>query len=146
MLERGLKIPGELGPFMFDAPVTLLVCRANGLEAWSVAEELRDDAVDAGTPREHFQLKYADDDKLFKDGTNDPVQRRLSQGRRRLSALATRSSTKTALLLYMNENLFRDGGVQTEGSVAFFVYEYLKLRVRCRLARFALPCHAFVFL
>ena len=116
VLAKGVMIPGELGEFQFDDPVTLLVCRANGTEAWSVADELRHAAVQACTPTEHFQLKYADEDALLNAEHGLRGQ--------------PRARSKTALLLYMNQDLFCDGGIQTKGSVAYLVQEFLKLRVR----------------
>ena len=123
VLANGLVITGELGEFQFDEPITLLVSRANGTEAWSVAEELRRAAIQASTPAEHFQLKYADEDALLNDGHGP-------RGQTRLSNSAIRPRSKTALLLYMNQDLFCDGDMQTTGSVAHFVQKFLKLRVR----------------
>ena len=116
-------IPGELCMLQLDEPVTLLVCRANGAQAWSVAEELREAALRASTPRAQLRLKHADDDMLLSDESE-------LQRRRRLSApLAGAATSRTAFLLYMNEDLFCDGGTQAKGSVAYFVHKFLKLRV-----------------
>ena len=74
MLEQGLKIRGELGPSRVESPSTLLVCRANGEEAWSVAEELRREAVQACTPSKEFRLRYAEAGKLLNEQVHTPAQ------------------------------------------------------------------------
>ena len=105
-LVHGVYIPGEFGSFQFNSPVKLFVCPGNCTEAWSVAEDMRDEAA-----CENFTFEYVDHDKPF--------------------TLSPHSSAKTALLVYMNKDLFCDGGLQSKGSVAYLVHEFMKLRVRC---------------
>ena len=133
MLEPGLFIPGELGPVRFQEPINLLVCKANGAEAQSVAEELRMEAILRETPTARRQTpgECTSGQQTSGQRTSVELPENLRWTLADENTLGSDSGqTKCALLLYMNEALFDDGGVDDPGSLAFFVNKILKLRVR----------------
>lgn len=111
--EGALCVPGELGPLTVKRDVTLLVCEGNGGEAWSVAQELQA-AADAGTDAPGVTLRSAGE-----------VLRGGARRRSSLSGYAVPSSSSTYFFLYLDKDIFLDGGMEDEGSIANLVRAFL---------------------
>ena len=136
MLEPGLFIPGELGPVRFQEQINLLVCKANGAEAQSVAEELQNEALRRETPKARRKAKTlgertSDERSLGEGSSSAELPEHLRWTLADENTLESDSGqTKCALLLYMNDSLFDDGGIDDTGSLAAFVNRVLELHVR----------------
>jgi hypothetical protein len=101
-LEKGLKVPGELGPCAMDRAVVLLVCNANA-GAQRVAEEVQAAAVAMATPG-------APSISLC------PATQMLGQ---------PPDSSEKILMLYLNNQTFLDSG----GSVSVLVKKAFDLQI-----------------
>lgn len=87
-LDRGLTLPGELSPFRFPPPcITILICVAN-VGARAVADEVRATAV-----------------RTSSDSTV-----RIEEAGAILAPGAAQLPGAMALLIYLNERAFTDGG------------------------------------
>ena len=143
-VRNELYIPGELGQLRLVTPTKLLVCGANGAEAWSVARELVSLARDG--------LQLVDATELLQNcavggGADEPS----ASKSRRPSSLSLpelssarpvpdvqRLSPNTYLLVYLNAHSFCDGDIDDEGSLAYTVRSFMR-RVRQRHIR--VPLH-----
>ena len=105
-LLMGLKVPGEIGPMGFRTPVQLLVCSDND-GAWPVAKEVMAASVEDPSA---VSISIHDAESVLGQIGADQVD-------------------QTALLLYLNTNIFQD----RNGKVSTLVHRAMDLKITLAL-------------
>jgi hypothetical protein len=105
-LASGLLVPGEIGPYGFKSPITLLVCSANE-GAWRIAQDVQAASMEG---RQAIGISLEGADTVVNEHSKA-------------------SQAKTAMLLYLTKDTFLD----SDGKVAAAVQQALDLNISIAL-------------